>query len=113
MSRIGEVMSKLLSRLAGFFSNRNLAGVDKAGNRYFTRKEEIDGISKWVSVLFCFFSYFLFVFYRIWELIVLNVRAILTKFFKLLFLWYGVFLVLHLPIGLSFFPLYLFQCWSI
>ncbi|PPS08477.1 hypothetical protein GOBAR_AA12178 [Gossypium barbadense] len=37
-------MSKLLSRIAGFFSNRTFIGVDKAGNRYFTRKEEIDGI---------------------------------------------------------------------
>ncbi|KAK8369048.1 hypothetical protein V6Z12_A01G085500 [Gossypium hirsutum] len=39
-------MSKLLSRIAGFFSNRTFIGVDKAGNRYFTRKEEIDGILK-------------------------------------------------------------------
>uniref|UniRef100_A0A0D2NK48 NADH dehydrogenase [ubiquinone] 1 alpha subcomplex subunit 12 n=1 Tax=Gossypium raimondii TaxID=29730 RepID=A0A0D2NK48_GOSRA len=45
-------MSKLLSRIAGFFSNRTFIGVDKAGNRYFTRKEEIDGILKekrWVE----------------------------------------------------------------
>lgn len=39
-------MSKLFSRLAGLFSGKNLAGVDKAGNRYFTRKEEIDGVMK-------------------------------------------------------------------
>ncbi|GAV72915.1 NDUFA12 domain-containing protein [Cephalotus follicularis] len=39
-------MSKLFSRFAGLFSNRTLVGVDKAGNRYFTRKEEIDGIMK-------------------------------------------------------------------
>uniref|UniRef100_A0A6V7QVR4 NADH dehydrogenase [ubiquinone] 1 alpha subcomplex subunit 12 n=1 Tax=Ananas comosus var. bracteatus TaxID=296719 RepID=A0A6V7QVR4_ANACO len=39
-------MAKLLSRIAGFFSSRTLVGVDKAGNRYFTRKEEIDGILK-------------------------------------------------------------------
>ncbi|KAK9269032.1 hypothetical protein L1049_000800 [Liquidambar formosana] len=39
-------MSKLLSRIAGFFSNRTFVGIDKAGNRYFTRKEEIDGIMK-------------------------------------------------------------------
>ncbi|KAF5478914.1 hypothetical protein F2P56_005436 [Juglans regia] len=39
-------MLKLFARIAGYFSNRNLVGVDKAGNRYFTRKEEIDGIMK-------------------------------------------------------------------
>lgn len=44
---IGRSMSrKLLSRFLGFFSSRNLAGVDKHGNRYFTRSEEVDGISK-------------------------------------------------------------------
>ncbi|PPD81600.1 hypothetical protein GOBAR_DD21457 [Gossypium barbadense] len=43
-------MSKLLSRIAGFFSNRTFIGVDKAGNRYFTRKEEIDGI-EWICWL--------------------------------------------------------------
>ncbi|KAL4308662.1 hypothetical protein GQ457_01G006270 [Hibiscus cannabinus] len=45
-------MSKLFSRIAGFFSNRTFVGVDRAGNRYFTRKEEIDGILKekrWVE----------------------------------------------------------------
>ncbi|KAH7511688.1 hypothetical protein JRO89_XSUnG0176600 [Xanthoceras sorbifolium] len=39
-------MSKLLSRIAGFFSSRSIAGVDKAGNRYFSRTEEIDGLMK-------------------------------------------------------------------
>ncbi|KAK0602418.1 hypothetical protein LWI29_033131 [Acer saccharum] len=39
-------MSKLLSRIAGFFSNRSFAGVDKTGNRYFSRTEEIDGLMK-------------------------------------------------------------------
>ncbi|KAM6580668.1 hypothetical protein CsatA_004442 [Cannabis sativa] len=39
-------MSKLFSRVAGFFSNRTKMGVDKAGNRYFARKEEIDGVLK-------------------------------------------------------------------
>nr|TKR97446.1 hypothetical protein D5086_0000210910 [Populus alba] len=38
-------MSKLLARIAGYLSNRTLVGVDKVGNRYFTRTEEIDGIS--------------------------------------------------------------------
>ncbi|WOL16207.1 mimitin, mitochondrial isoform X1 [Canna indica] len=39
-------MSKLFSKFLGFFSSRTLAGVDKAGNRYFTRVEEIDGLVK-------------------------------------------------------------------
>ncbi|KAG6525684.1 hypothetical protein ZIOFF_015650 [Zingiber officinale] len=39
-------MSKLFSKFLGFFSSRKLVGVDKAGNRYFTRAEEIDGIVK-------------------------------------------------------------------
>uniref|UniRef100_A0A6J0PC94 NADH dehydrogenase [ubiquinone] 1 alpha subcomplex subunit 12 n=1 Tax=Elaeis guineensis var. tenera TaxID=51953 RepID=A0A6J0PC94_ELAGV len=39
-------MSKILSKLRGFFSSRTMVGVDKAGNRYFTRKEEIDGAMK-------------------------------------------------------------------
>ncbi|KAK1261143.1 hypothetical protein QJS04_geneDACA018029 [Acorus gramineus] len=39
-------MSRLLARLSGIFGSRNLVGVDKAGNRYFTRKEEVDGILK-------------------------------------------------------------------
>jgi len=43
-------MSKLLARIAGYLSNRTMVGVDKVGNRYFTRTEEIDGISKWVSL---------------------------------------------------------------
>jgi NADH dehydrogenase [ubiquinone] 1 alpha subcomplex assembly factor 2 len=44
-------MSKLMARIAGYLSNRTLVGVDKVGNRYFTRTEEIDGISKCVSPL--------------------------------------------------------------
>ncbi|PKI67705.1 hypothetical protein CRG98_011918 [Punica granatum] len=39
-------MSKIFSRIVGFFGNRTQVGIDKAGNRYFTRKEEIDGIMK-------------------------------------------------------------------
>ncbi|XP_068644355.1 uncharacterized protein [Aristolochia californica] len=39
-------MSKLLSRFLGFFSSRHLVGFDKHGNRYFTKKELIDGIMK-------------------------------------------------------------------
>ncbi|KAI9082265.1 hypothetical protein K1719_035780 [Acacia pycnantha] len=39
-------MSRLLARIAGFFSNRTQVGVDKTGNRYFARKEEIDGVMK-------------------------------------------------------------------
>ncbi|XP_054797929.1 uncharacterized protein LOC129302986 isoform X2 [Prosopis cineraria] len=44
-------MSRLLARIAGFFSNRAQVGVDKAGNRYFTRKEEIDGVIEWICWL--------------------------------------------------------------
>ncbi|KAF9594097.1 hypothetical protein IFM89_027388 [Coptis chinensis] len=36
-------MSKLFSRIAGLFSSKTFAGVDKAGNKYFTRKHDIDG----------------------------------------------------------------------
>ncbi|TVU10123.1 hypothetical protein EJB05_43632 [Eragrostis curvula] len=37
-------MSKrLVSRLLGMFQSRTQVGVDKAGNRYFTRVEEVDG----------------------------------------------------------------------
>ncbi|KAK9209723.1 hypothetical protein WN944_002091 [Citrus x changshan-huyou] len=36
-------MSRLLARITGFFSSRTQVGVDKAGNRYFTRTEELDG----------------------------------------------------------------------
>ncbi|XP_019194719.1 PREDICTED: mimitin, mitochondrial isoform X1 [Ipomoea nil] len=39
-------MSRIWARLAGMLSNRRMVGVDKAGNRYFTRTEEIDGIMK-------------------------------------------------------------------
>ncbi|XP_038903175.1 uncharacterized protein LOC120089839 isoform X3 [Benincasa hispida] len=44
-------MSKLFGKIAGFFSNRTLVGVDKAGNRYFFVKEEIDGIMEWICWL--------------------------------------------------------------
>ena len=44
-------MSKLFSRIVGYIKNRSLMGMDKAGNQYFVRTEEIDGISKWVSSL--------------------------------------------------------------
>ncbi|KAH6822040.1 NADH:ubiquinone oxidoreductase [Perilla frutescens var. hirtella] len=39
-------MSKLWARFSGLFSNRTFVGMDKTGNRYFTRTEEIDGIMK-------------------------------------------------------------------
>lgn len=42
-------MSRFFARIAAVFRNRTQVGVDKAGNRYFTRKEEIDGVSKWAS----------------------------------------------------------------
>ncbi|KAL8509948.1 hypothetical protein ACS0TY_016968 [Phlomoides rotata] len=39
-------MSKLWARFSGLFSFRTSVGMDKVGNRYFTRTEEIDGIMK-------------------------------------------------------------------
>lgn len=45
-------MSKVIARIVGFFSNRNMVGIDKAGNRYFARSEVIDGVMKekrWVT----------------------------------------------------------------
>ncbi|KAJ8542896.1 hypothetical protein K7X08_005419 [Anisodus acutangulus] len=39
-------MSKLWARFAGLFSSKNFVGIDKAGNRYFKRIEELDGIMK-------------------------------------------------------------------
>nr|GMD80002.1 mimitin, mitochondrial isoform X1 [Ipomoea batatas] len=44
-------MSRIWARLAGMLSNRRMVGVDKAGNRYFTRTEEIDGIIEWICWL--------------------------------------------------------------
>ncbi|KAH7861903.1 hypothetical protein Vadar_032418 [Vaccinium darrowii] len=37
-------MSKLWKRIAGLFGNRSMAGVDKSGNCYFARTEQIDGV---------------------------------------------------------------------
>lgn len=45
-------MSRLFTKFLGFFSSRTVVGVDKTGNRYFTRMEEVDGIAKerrWVQ----------------------------------------------------------------
>ncbi|KAI5409328.1 hypothetical protein KIW84_054943 [Lathyrus oleraceus] len=39
-------MRRVFGKIAGLFSNRTAAGVDKTGNKYFTRNEEIDGIMK-------------------------------------------------------------------
>ncbi|KAL0000811.1 hypothetical protein SO802_014592 [Lithocarpus litseifolius] len=39
-------MSKLFTRIVGFIKNWSLMGMDKAGNQYFVRTEEIDGIMK-------------------------------------------------------------------
>lgn len=39
-------MSRLWARFSGIFINRTFIGIDKSGNRYFTRTEEIDGISE-------------------------------------------------------------------
>lgn len=42
-------MRRLLGKISGFLSNRTMVGVDKTGNKYFTRNEEVDGISKCLS----------------------------------------------------------------
>ncbi|KAG0499440.1 hypothetical protein HPP92_003677 [Vanilla planifolia] len=39
-------MSRLFTKFYKFFRSKTLVGIDKAGNRYFTRKEEVDGILK-------------------------------------------------------------------
>ncbi|KAH9610523.1 hypothetical protein KSS87_000995 [Heliosperma pusillum] len=39
-------MSKFIAKIVGIFSNRTMMGMDKAGNRYFTRNEVIDGVMK-------------------------------------------------------------------
>ncbi|KAL2483739.1 NADH:ubiquinone oxidoreductase [Forsythia ovata] len=39
-------MSRLWARFSGLFSSKALVGMDKGGNRYFARTEEIDGIMK-------------------------------------------------------------------
>ncbi|KAL2322664.1 hypothetical protein Fmac_027043 [Flemingia macrophylla] len=39
-------MRRLLGKITGFLSNRTMVGVDKTGNKYFTRKEEVDGVMK-------------------------------------------------------------------
>ncbi|KAL3503516.1 hypothetical protein ACH5RR_037965 [Cinchona calisaya] len=39
-------MRRVWAKIAGLFSNRTIVGMDKAGNRYFTRTEEIDGVMK-------------------------------------------------------------------
>ncbi|XP_057544520.1 uncharacterized protein LOC130823775 isoform X1 [Amaranthus tricolor] len=39
-------MSRFIAKIAGFFSKRTMAGIDKAGNRYFARNQLIDGVMK-------------------------------------------------------------------
>ncbi|XP_010433422.1 PREDICTED: uncharacterized protein LOC104717539 [Camelina sativa] len=39
-------MSRLWARFAGLFSSKSFIGVDKTGNKYFSRFEEIDGFAK-------------------------------------------------------------------
>ncbi|WOH04190.1 hypothetical protein DCAR_0623599 [Daucus carota subsp. sativus] len=39
-------MSKIWEKITGLFTNRTFAGIDKAGNRYFAKTEQIDGIMK-------------------------------------------------------------------
>ncbi|KAK9092055.1 hypothetical protein Syun_026966 [Stephania yunnanensis] len=37
-------MSRWFGRISGFFRSRTLMGIDGVGNKYYTRKEEVDGI---------------------------------------------------------------------
>ncbi|KAG2394666.1 uncharacterized protein HKW66_Vig0079590 [Vigna angularis] len=39
-------MRRLLGKISGLFGNRTKVGVDKTGNKYFTRNEEVDGVMK-------------------------------------------------------------------
>lgn len=39
-------MSRLWARFAGLFSSKSFIGVDKTGNKYFSRMEEIDGLGE-------------------------------------------------------------------
>ncbi|KAL4395672.1 hypothetical protein AHAS_Ahas01G0015300 [Arachis hypogaea] len=39
-------MRRVLGKISGLLSNRNMVGVDKTGNKYFTKMEEVDGIMK-------------------------------------------------------------------
>lgn len=39
-------MAKLVSRIMGWLRPSTLAGIDKSGNRYFTRTEDMDGALK-------------------------------------------------------------------
>jgi len=45
----GEAMSRLWARFAGLFSSKSFIGVDKTGNKYFSRMEEIDGLGEYCS----------------------------------------------------------------
>jgi len=42
-------MSRLWARFAGLFSSKSFIGVDKTGNKYFSRMEEIDGFGEYCS----------------------------------------------------------------
>ncbi|CAA7025319.1 unnamed protein product [Microthlaspi erraticum] len=45
-------MSRIWARVVGLFSSKSFIGVDKTGNKYFSRMEEIDGLVKekrWVT----------------------------------------------------------------
>ncbi|KAL6553400.1 hypothetical protein OROGR_007242 [Orobanche gracilis] len=39
-------MSRLWARVAALFSSKTFVGLDKTGNRYFARTEQIDGVMK-------------------------------------------------------------------
>ncbi|KAJ6355428.1 hypothetical protein OIU77_005923 [Salix suchowensis] len=46
LASLYKAKKETLARLAGYLNNRTLVGVDKVGNRHFTRTEEIGGIMK-------------------------------------------------------------------
>lgn len=52
-------MSKILAKVASYFRSRTRVGVDKAGNQYFVRPEEVDGVSEFIFTWISSSSFFL------------------------------------------------------
>uniref|UniRef100_A0A453L6R0 Uncharacterized protein n=2 Tax=Aegilops tauschii subsp. strangulata TaxID=200361 RepID=A0A453L6R0_AEGTS len=42
----GAMSKRLMERMLGMFRSRTQVGVDRAGNHYFSRVEEVDGAMK-------------------------------------------------------------------
>ncbi|KAK6154429.1 hypothetical protein DH2020_008677 [Rehmannia glutinosa] len=49
-------MSRLWARFAGLFSSRAFMGMDKTGNRYFARTEQVDGAISYDTFLLVYSS---------------------------------------------------------